>query len=78
MAKLRFTISSANVLLGLVRARVDRLGSRVDRVGNRGIGSNVLCKLLRNECLVRDVWGIGSERPHRNCPKLSKDCSQST
>ena len=55
--------------------RVNRLLSKVDSVMNRGVGWNVMHKLLENECLVRNTWDMGSERPGRNCPKLSGDCS---
>jgi len=50
-------------LLRPVRVRIDRWGSRVDLVGNRDVGYNVICILLENECLVRDIWGMASERP---------------
>ena len=33
MGKLSFTISYSNVLLGLIKVRVDSLGNRVDNVG---------------------------------------------
>jgi len=75
MTKLCFTMSSSNVLLGLLRVRVNGLGSKVDNVGNRGVGWNVICKLLGNECLVRNVCRMKRERPHMYCSKLSRDCS---
>jgi len=52
-----------NVLLGMIRVRVYNLWSRVVSVGKRGVGWNIICKLLENKYLVRDVWGKGGKDP---------------
>ena len=80
MTRLCFTISSSNVLLGLVIVRVYRMcsvGGRVHNVGNRGVVWNVISKLSVHKCLIWDIWVMMTERHQRNYHKLirDKDCS---